>query len=194
MHLFMATNEEWSIPAQLKERRFLALEVSNARIGDYTYFGEVRNELVNGGLAAFLDMCLKRPIDRDLLRKVPHTKELRNQQAMSLPHELEWWQDCLWEGRVPGAPWNDWVPVSALYDVYFTWATSHHYRLLSKIEFGRRMVSYMSADESKARKIKGDVVRCLFLRTLDDARKFFDAKLASPTSWPDVRGPIQGTL
>lgn len=186
IHLFMATNDDWSIPAQLGERRFLALKVSSARMGDQAYFQAVEKELLDGGLSAFLDMMLKRPFDRQALRTVPKTEELRAQQAQSLSPVLEWWQDCLYEGRIAqlGWPGAEWVPVASLFEAYSSWSSVRKTRLLSKVEFGRRMIEFFSAGESKSRKIKGEVIRCIDLRTLGDARQVFDAEAGAPSDWP----------
>ncbi len=188
MHLFMATNFDWSIPAGMKERRFFALEVSSARIGDYAYFDAIEDELRNGGLAAFLYGMLHRQIDRRLLRNVPRTKELRDQQGMSLTPELEWWQDCLYEGRIGGLGWQDgqWIQVSAIFDEYQEWGTRRKARLLSKVEFGRRMAHYMTDRPSMSRKIGGEVLRCVHLLSLADARKALDAAMSATTEWPDT--------
>jgi phage/plasmid-associated DNA primase len=188
MHLFMATNLAWSVPAQLKERRFLALAVSSARIGDHAYFDAIEDELRNGGLAAFLYGMLHRQIDRRLLRDVPKTRELRDQQGMSLSPELEWWQDCLFEGKIGGLGWpgGQWVPVSSIYAEYEEWNTKRKIRMLSKIEFGRRMSDYFTAQKNMARKVGGEILRCAHLFTIEEARKAFDTVMASPTEWPEA--------
>lgn len=184
VHLFMASNEEWVVPAQLQERRFFALHVSSARQGDHEYFTKLEDSLRDGGLAGFLHMMLTRPIDRKLIRRVPATEELRTQQGQSLSPVLEWWQDCLYEGKIGTLGWSaTWMPVGAIYDAYTT--AAKHGRVLSKIEFGRRMALYLSVSEAKSRKINGEVVRCIELRDLDEARKYFDAQLQSTTEWPD---------
>jgi len=136
VHLFMATNEEWAIPAGLDERRFFALEVNNAHKQDIDYFKALNEELQNGGTGAFLDLMLKYPIDRDLVRRVPRTRELRQQQELTLAPLLEWWHACLFEGVVPnpyGNTWpaGQWIPMPLLYKEYVEWASQRRHHLLS---------------------------------------------------------------
>jgi hypothetical protein len=195
VHLFMATNEEWAFPAMLKERRAFVLHVSSKRRGDFEYFGKLAAHLKDGGLAALLDLLLKFKVDRELLRHVPRTKELRAQQGQSLTPVLEWWQDCLYEGTIGNLGWQSgmWLPASQVYDVYKAWSTDRHLRVLSNIEFGRRMGDFIGSEPSKGRKINGNVVRCLKLRDLDDARKWFDGELGSVTDWQVANGPVTST-
>lgn len=183
IHLFMATNEEWAIPAMLKERRFFALKVSSVRMGDHKYFTALEAHLRDGGLAAFLALMLSRPIDRRLIRQVPKTDELRVQQSQSLSVELKWWQEVLFDGV---ATFGDWVPVSQVFEKYEQWARPKQgVRVLDKLEFGRRMSKFLTADKAKAHRFSGNVERALNLRTLDDARKVFDEELGTTTDWPD---------
>lgn len=187
IHLFMATNEEWSVPAQLRERRFLALNVSNKRRTDTAYFAALEREARNGGIAAFMHDMLQIPVTREDITKVPATKELRVQQSLSMSLEHRWWQECLHDGKCGSlVPWNSWVPVVGIYEAYRMWVRDHTGRYLDKIEFGRRMGKLLSAEKPKAKRINGDVERALNVRTLDDARLTFDAECASETDWPDA--------
>jgi hypothetical protein len=54
MHLFMATNEDWAIPAGIGERRFFALHVSDACMQDPKYFGPLWDCIKGEGASAFL--------------------------------------------------------------------------------------------------------------------------------------------
>lgn len=184
IHLFMATNEEWAIPAMLKERRFFALNVSSSRRGDRAYFNALEDHLASGGLAAFLFEMLQRPIDRDLVRRVPMTDELRVQQNQSLPLELQWWQECLWDGVLCGDGFGEWVPVSMIFMMYEQWAKGKSGRLLHKLEFGRRLSKYLSPTKAAAHRFSGNIERALDVRGLDDARTVFDAELGTKTDWP----------
>lgn len=192
VHLFMATNENWAVPAQLKERRFFAMEVSNCRRGDFEYFELLTQQLKNGGLAGFLDMMLKHPVDKDLIRRVPKTKELRAQQSMSLSPEMEWWQEFLYNEQTGTLKWVDfaWVPVSVIYSAYEEWLNrTRKGRLLSTVEFGRRMGIFISARKSMTRRINSESVRAWEFRSLKDARDYFDSQLTTTTDWPEPLDP-----
>lgn len=194
VHLFMATNEEWAVPAQLRERRFFALKVSSARIGDHAYFTRIEEHLRAGGLAAFLALMLERRIDRDLLRKVPGTAELRVQQNQSLPMELRWWQECLYDVVLPGDGFGAWVSVALIYGAYEQWGKGRQGRLLDKLEFGRRMSKLLTTEKSKSKRVNGAIERCINVRALDDARNVFDAALGTTSDWPDDSAITQTSL
>lgn len=103
----MATNEEWAVPAILSERRFFALHVSNKRTGDTAYFEALKAELALGGLEAFLYDLLQMSVTAAEVPPVPKTEELRVQQNMTLPLELRWWQECLWDETKIGDGWGE---------------------------------------------------------------------------------------
>lgn len=191
IHLFMATNEDWSVPAQMKERRFLALQVSGHRRGDHRYFDAITREMDGGGYAAFLDLMLKYPLDRDAVKRVPKTKELRAQQSISLSTHMEWWQDVLMEGRIsPTTSWrdNEWLPSGVLYQAYMDWSNARRYRVLSNVEFGRRLSDYFTTQKSAIKRVNKEPVRCVLLRPLAEARAYFDKELAAETDWPEPEG------
>ena len=52
VHLIMASNAGWVVPASLEARRFFILDVLATHIGDRPYFKALWNELENGGLEA----------------------------------------------------------------------------------------------------------------------------------------------
>jgi hypothetical protein len=185
VHLFMATNEDWAIPAGLDERRFLALKVSS------------RYKLRAGGVGAFLQVLLNRKITSDL-RRVPKTDELRNQQERSLSPLLEWWHDCLYEGALPnpylvGWPNGEWVPMRPLYQSYKEWAESRKQYPLSNVKFALDIKGFAFVSDITPKNVKRDlqtttkeVVRCGLLKPLDEARKYFDSRLGTQTTWPEV--------
>lgn len=183
IHLFMATNEEWAVPAQLKERRFFALRVSSKRLGDHAYFTKLEAHLKSGGLAAFVALMQARTIDRDLIRNVPKTSELRIQQNQSLPLELRWWQECLFDEKIA---FGKWVIVATIYEAYEQWAKGRQGRLLDKLEFGRRMSKFLTTEKAKVKRVSGAIERCVNVRTLNDARTTFDAALGTISDWPDA--------
>ncbi len=84
LHVIVAGNEEWLIPATGDERRFAVTEVSSAHAGDFAYFRHLHAELDNGGYQAMLHDLLERDLGgwhpRD---SIPQTRGLRRQQAHS---------------------------------------------------------------------------------------------------------------
>jgi hypothetical protein len=189
IHLFVATNEERSIPAMLKERRYLALHVSSTHRVDRAYFKALSHEIDNGGLAAFLDLMLNWPVDRELA--VPITDELRNQQEETMTPEMTWLMNVLDMGCYGRHAWpaedeDRWIESKTFYDEYV--AAHHHDRyLLTAMQFGKRLVDIV-ADKSAPHRFPGhpNSVRGWQTRTLTEARAAFDERRGSKTDWTPI--------
>lgn len=188
VHLFMATNEDWAYPAAMDERRGFLLQVSDKHKQNAEYFSLLTKELRAGGLAAFLQYMLEFTVDKELLKRAPRTSELREQQGRSLTGVLAWWQDVLYIGNIGALGWpgGQWIPVDGLYSVYADWQKNNRGRGLSHIFFGRQMSSFFSAEKPKTVRIDGKPRRCLKIRTLEDARKFFDQRFATGFEWEEI--------
>lgn len=93
LHIVMATNDEWVIPATEDERRYFINEVDNKYAKNMcsdakrdSYFIRLYNELTNGGLEAMLyDLKYMQLGDYHPRYNVPMTKELKKQIHLSLP-------------------------------------------------------------------------------------------------------------
>ncbi|HAK95115.1 MAG TPA: hypothetical protein DCM87_08975 [Planctomycetes bacterium] len=101
LHLIMASNAKWIVPAGLDERRFLVLEVSAAHQQDTAYFGRIAEQMKNGGREALLDTLLHRDITGWDHRRAPDTEALSRQKADSLGPVEEAWHEILQEGELP---------------------------------------------------------------------------------------------
>lgn len=118
IHMIMASNNEWVVPAGPHERRFLVLDVNNSKRQDSDYFEAIETEMNSGGDAALLHLLLNRDINNFNVFKIPATGALTDQQELSLSAEDEWWYDKLQEGEVfSGEGWPTSVFTShLLYD------------------------------------------------------------------------------
>jgi Family of unknown function (DUF5906) len=84
LHVMIAGNEEWIIPASGDERRYAVNEVSNHRKGNTQYFTNLYAEMSNGGLAAMLYDLKAENLGRWHPRNdVPQTAGLHKQKALS---------------------------------------------------------------------------------------------------------------
>lgn len=104
LHVIMAANADWVVPASHDERRYAVFEVSGSRIGDESYFRELHAEMQNGGLAAMLYDLLHLDLKDWHPRKIVSTPALVEQKARSLDPLHEWWESVLQSGVLPGAP------------------------------------------------------------------------------------------
>lgn len=182
VHLFMATNEKWSWPAAIDDRRGFLLKVSSARLGDKAYFKELFAEVRNGGVAALLAYLMAYPSDKSLLLEVPKTKERLQQQMLSLEPTMAWWLDILYAGQIsPTLGWPKQVPSRVLYELFQQWSTGRRIRIPSQIEFGRQVSRLVSAEKAKINKERFYVVR-----SLKDARSYWDSVFGTAQEWEDA--------
>jgi hypothetical protein len=54
LHIGMASNQDWVVPASIDERRYCVFDVSPHRIGDRGYFQALADQMKDGGTAAML--------------------------------------------------------------------------------------------------------------------------------------------
>ena len=103
LHLIILSNNDWVVPASDKERRFFMVDVSGEKIGDFSYFRAIQEELEHGGHAALLHYLLNEVDVSDFnVRDVPRTEALRSQMSQSLTGIESVWHECLLRGELPG--------------------------------------------------------------------------------------------
>jgi hypothetical protein len=124
VHLIMASNADWVVPASYDERRFLVLDVAKTRQGNKSYFDAIMREMEGGGFANFLHMLQTMDISNFDVRSVPNTDALQDQKLHSMePHE-EWWYGKLRDGHLKMAhqSWTSPIPKDALIEDYLLYA------------------------------------------------------------------------
>ncbi len=105
IHMLLASNEDWVIPATFDARRFLVLDVAKTKQQDSEWFAAVERQLFSeGGLAAMLYdlLAMKSTVN---LRRVPKTAALFEQKQYSAGPRARWWyqglQDAdMWDGEL----------------------------------------------------------------------------------------------
>jgi hypothetical protein len=147
LHLMMATNADWAIPASLRSRRWLVLDVNESRASDHAYFAAIQHELDHGGYEAMLHELLNRDISQVNLRDVPVTAALVDQRTRSLDTHTAWWLDCLSRGYVFRSRigledvfhiWINPISTDLMFDSYTEYRRAHHERRpLHRVHFGR---------------------------------------------------------
>jgi hypothetical protein len=127
VHLVIASNESWAIPAELGDRRFFVLEVSPARKGDNDYFSALSKEMSAGGPEALLDFLQRRDISSFVPEKFPKTAARVSQQLASLKPIDEWLYYIADAGALPtecqtnASTWTDKVNKHYLFTDYCHW-------------------------------------------------------------------------
>jgi hypothetical protein len=101
LHVMMASNEDWVVPAGEIERRFVVQEVATDHAQDPAWFEPLYEQLHDGGLEALLFDLLNRDLGDWHPRKIVRTTALAAQQAKSLLPFDAWWEDLLHDGYLP---------------------------------------------------------------------------------------------
>jgi hypothetical protein len=108
LHMMMGSNEDWVVPASIRERRFAVFDVSPEHANDHDYFAEIRKEMEqDGGDAAMMHDLMNLDISRFNPADIPDTEGLQNQKRLSLPLEFRWFEDVLSRGHVLDAKIGD---------------------------------------------------------------------------------------
>jgi hypothetical protein len=107
LHIMMLAEPGWVIPAGRHERRYAALEVSNCRRGDRSYFKALHQQIENGGAEALFHdleaMDLGDWHPRELPDELLRGSALQKQQGHTLPALEQWYMMLLHDGMLPGA-------------------------------------------------------------------------------------------
>ena len=198
LHLIIATNNEWSIPAGLDERRFMAIHVGNGQKQNTAYFKRLWSQLNTGGKARLLWELLNHDVSKFDPFNVPQTKELMQQKMLSLDPWTEWWHEKLDNGAMLATlTWDQPIPVQALYLDYVQHCRLTGLRAPKAVNFlGNKIRSLIPAEPTitrgrlqydmefaTGRLVSGTMQTMWQLPPLSQCRMFFDRKARSSIDW-----------
>jgi hypothetical protein len=162
IHLMMASNETWVVPASLEARRFFVLEVSPRRANDHDYFAAIWEEMERGGYEAMLHDLLAYDLAFFNHRAPPRTDGLQEQKKLSLPAAEDWWRETLHREYVHKSrygleeyfsEWHEQVATEILFDAYTAHARARGERHpMGREAFGAFMV-HMGAKATRPRNV-----------------------------------------
>ncbi len=199
LHVMMASNEDWVVPASIEARRFFVLNVLPTMVGDHAYFAALNAEMEAGGYEAMLHDLLAIDLTTFNVRSVPTTEGLQHQRKLSLGTTEAWWLDCLERGYVFKSKlglddllsvWLPKVSTELLYASYQDYAKSRgERRPLSREALGEFFSSKIKAQASKLRNvIVGEALQ-------DEANAFGGtSRKALPLTHPRRPGYFLGEL
>jgi Family of unknown function (DUF5906) len=102
LHVLMAANTDWIVPATSDERRYVVSDVSGKYRNNKAYFGALYNQIDNGGTEAMLYDLLHMDLQGWHPREVVDSAALTDQKNMSLKPAEKWLKGLLNEGYLPG--------------------------------------------------------------------------------------------
>jgi hypothetical protein len=100
IHLLIASNNNWVVPAGMDERRYLVLDVGDNHKGNHKYFAALMKALDEDGAENLLHYLLTLDLGDFNVREVPKTDALGEQKKFSMSAEDEWWYTKLREGAM----------------------------------------------------------------------------------------------
>lgn len=202
VHLLMASNSDWVVPAGADERRFFVLDVGDQKMQNAAYFKDVRQELDQGGREALLHMLMTRDLSGFDVRAFPRTEALREQQILSMDPEKQWWYEKLIDG-VNHSGRGDWVGEMLKSDIhkdYLAYTERQKVmRRLSPTSLGRFLKKVMPpgfpqsyqkfAEVSEQDGFGHETIRRqkawhYGFPNLEEARKWWDDRFGGPHPWP----------
>ncbi len=199
-HIFAATNNDWSVPAGLDDRRFFALKVADTwahsvckaqgRTAERReYFARLWGSLRNGGYEALLSLLLRWDIGDFDVFDVPETPELRLQKLQSLSGAMRWLYDCVDSGVLFSGSWPASATNEEVYEAYSNWCGTGH--KLAKIVFHRLVGRYLWSSRTNHKGSRGGKLRTVaelrqMLPALDDVDVERVDELWSSGKWTDA--------
>ena len=146
LKVFMATNNDWAVPASKDERRYCVFDVSDSRKGDKQYFDKLHTVMSDSEVqAAFLHEMLARDISGFHTGQIPETEGLKDQRLHSLNSVGKWLVDCLVSGGFEisdseNSEWASLMSARVLFRSYMYWCDNQrigeHHRA-TQTKFGR---------------------------------------------------------
>lgn len=196
LHIIMASNEDWVVPAGYKERRFCVLDVGEAHMQDNVYFGKIAQAMKNGGFSSLLQMLMAYDLSKFDVRKLPQTKALQDQKVHSFENTHDWWYNKLLNGKLLAEheKWYENVPIEELIADFVDYTRQFgSNRRGSATRLGRFLNQACPAEYPVRWQAKNTIVlndrtiqRPYYYRfpSLEELRDWWDKKFGGPYDWP----------
>lgn len=201
VHLMMASNEKWVVPAGYDDRRYFVLDCKPTRVGDRKYFGDMVKQMrEQGGKEALLHYLMTYDMKASGIdiRNTPKTAALQEQKSLSMNVESEWWMNVLKQGTLltSHSEWHDFVSMDLLLIDYINYTRnfSIHRRgnasrmEISLKEFVPGLKKFQRTTPVEIPQPDGKVISIARpwnyrIPDLQTCRKYFDANFGGPYQW-----------
>jgi len=187
IHLLIASNNDWIIPAGLEERRFLTIDVGEDHIQDHAYFKAITDQMEHGGREALLHHLMDVDLTGVNLREFPQTDALMENKLLTMSPAGKFWYEKLVAGSLEEHldKWTGWVIRDNLHEEFVKQAgKSGQSRRSTVTELGMALKRLVPGLQSRARTIDGKRIAVWEFPDLQTCRKCFDGITKSRPSWP----------
>lgn len=185
IHLLVASNHDWVVPAGFEERRFFVLDVSEEHMQDQEYFEALVNHMKEGGREALLHYLLNLDLSQVNLRKFPKTDALLENKHLSMNPVQKFWFECLWNGtlKYEEKEWNWFVKRKDLHDFYVEHAKKvGQTRRSTETELGKGLRKLVPWVRTKKTIEEGNIWE---FPPLQECREYFDQITGQNQPWPE---------
>lgn len=188
LHIVIASNGEWPIPAEWDDRRFFVLDVSESRKQDESYFPALIAELESGGRAAMLHDLLNHVVDWAALRHPPDTAAKRDLKSRSITGDERWLLNWLMDD---GGTWKPRQARGAVYEQYCLSFRGNGAQPRSVDGLGRFFKTIFKRAGAAGYwprggklRVDGKLLNAWGFPDLPDFRRMVDLALGVRTEWP----------
>jgi len=189
--IIVCSNENWVVPVSHDERRFAFFDVGDGRKQDRVFFRQIRDGLRNGGYPVLLRYLKDYVFSAAEVNTAPVTEGLLDQKLLSDDPLMQWWYQCLVEGRIIKGGcegWPEWMESGQFQDAMKRSAKDRNIQARSPDPrtFGKRMkplgvANKRQRDEDR----KGQFIHAYSIPPLLEARKHWDASVGQSTKWDE---------
>lgn len=138
LRLMFITNGAWAVPASSDERRYFVLNVSASKAKNRAYFGELRDDMENGGAEQLLAYLQSYDISDFDVGDAPHTDALRDQIELSMCPESKFLMEVLQDGECGEYHIEGGIPANLIHEKYVEFYKEHQYgKPKVKVHFSR---------------------------------------------------------
>lgn len=184
--LVVCSNNQWAVPQDADDRRFLILDVSDAHKEDVVYFGNIATQLNAGGYEALMHDLANEDLSNFDPRRLPRTAGALSIKLKSAEPIVRWLFERLQSGanhdRVDGDyggtrsqndEWHLRVPTDDLYASYSAFCRSQQGRAAAPSEFSKTLRQLLPDIKDVRPTLNGKRTRCLTFAPLEACRKSF---------------------
>lgn len=196
IHIIIASNNDWVVPAGLDgERRFAVFEANNSKQGDQVFFKALNKQLYQeGGLNAMLyELMLRDITDWAPRQKIPQSDALIEQKLHSMDIEYEWIYAHLSDGFLPflnhGQERERWLDKETNLEIADV-VDSHNYFARSKNRYPKKqhtitaLLKKIGIEVKQHTKGSNKGIRYYAFPCLEVTRKHFQKLINAPDVYP----------